>query len=74
MKPINAYLEYIFPAVRNPSTSTYPKRLISFKKNVLSKHSGSDGLKAFGSNILNQKGFDLDFIESAQANTFKNEV
>ncbi|WP_278370485.1 tyrosine-type recombinase/integrase, partial [Pseudoalteromonas lipolytica] len=75
MKPISAHLEYIFPADRNPRTHTNPQTANAALKrmgfqNILVAH----GLRALGSTILNEKGFDPDLIESALAHTDKNEV
>ena len=75
MKPISAHLEYIFPADRNPRTHTNPQTANAALKrmgfqNILVAH----GLRALGSTILNERGFDPDLIESALAHTDKNEV
>ncbi len=75
IKPISGHREHVFPSDRNPRT-----HINSQTANMALKRMGYEnklvahGLRALGSTILNEHGFDYDLIEAALAHVDKNEV
>ena len=75
MKPISLHREHIFPADRNPRSSTSEQTAnMALKrmgyKDILVAH----GLRSLASTTLNEHAFDPDLIETALAHVDKNEV
>lgn len=75
IKPISGHREFVFPSDRNPRT-----HINSQTANMALKRMGYEnklvahGLRALGSTILNEHGFDYDLVEAALAHVDKNEV
>ncbi|MFT4908212.1 MAG: integrase [Oleispira sp.] len=75
IKPISGHREFVFPSDRNPRT-----HINSQTANMALKRMGYEnklvahGLRALGSTILNEYGFDYDLVEAALAHVDKNEV
>jgi len=75
IKPISGHREFICPSDRNPRT-----HINSQTANMALKRMGYEnklvahGLRALGSTILNEYGFDYDLVEAALAHVDKNEV
>jgi integrase len=75
IKPISGHREFVFPSDRNPHS-----HINSQTANMALKRMGYEnklvahGLRALGSTILNEYGFDYDLVEAALAHVDKNEV
>lgn len=75
MRPISGRREYVFPSDRNPRTHAHSQTAnMALKRMGYAGTLVSHGLRALGSTILNEQGFDPDIIESALAHTDKNSV
>lgn len=75
IKPISGHRDFVFPSDRNPRN-----HINSQTANMALKRMGYEnklvahGLRALGSTILNEHGFDYDLVEAALAHVDKNEV
>jgi len=75
LKPISGHREHLFPAERNPRTHINKQTAnMAIKRMGYEKKLVAHGLRALGSTILNEQGFDYDVIEAALAHTDKNQV
>lgn len=75
IKPISGHREFVFPSDRNPRTHINSQTAnMALKRMGYENRLVAHGLRALGSTILNEYGFDYDLIEAALAHVDKNEV
>ena len=75
IKPISGHREFVFPSDRNPRTHINSQTAnMALKRMGYENRLVAHGLRALGSTILNEHGFDYDLVEAALAHIDKNEV
>lgn len=73
--PISGHREFVFPSDRNPRTHAHFQTAnMALKRMGYANTLVAHGLRALGSTILNEEGFDPDIIEAALAHTDNNSV
>jgi integrase len=75
MKPISENRDHVFPADRNPSEHTHQQTVnMALKRMGFGGILVAHGMRALASTILNEQGFEPDWIEAALAHSDKNDV